>query len=321
MRVLILTCILSLVCSQLEAQTTGENVEAPAEEGNVPNAEESAESAPEEGAEPAPEEGAEPEAEEEPAPEEGAEPEAEEELESAEGEEEESYDEDEESYDEDEEDSFYDEEGEMFDDEEGSSGRDQIFLIGPGFGLGFFFKPDSINDYIEDWQTIIGKSDADYKPMLLSYVPRVVFNFVPIEYVQPQVLFEVGISPKIAKKESGQKTFHLIRGSIGGLLNFHLPIREKYSAFIGGGAFLHVMKFDERGATDWGFRGQMGFRFYKGVVVPEVFVAFDHIKTSDISETPEVDSEDSEEAEFKNRGVEFDLTGITIGVNVLFNAT
>ncbi len=325
MRVLVLTCILSLVCSRLEAQAVDGDVETPAEQETDPAAEEGAESAPEEVVESTPEEvvesapeeaaeSAPEEVVEPPAPEEGAEPEAVEDTDPSEGEEEESYDEDEE-------DSFYDEEGEMFDEEEESSGRSQIFLIGPGLGLGFFFDAKSINDYIEDWQTTVGKSDSDYSPLRLNYIPRIVFNFVPVEYVQPQILFEVGIGPKIAKKESGTKTFHVVRGSIGGLMNFHLPIREKYSLFVGAGALLHVMKFEERTATDWGFRGQLGFRWYKGGVVPEIFVAFDHIEASDVSDSPEVDSGESEEEAFKRRGVEFDLTGLIIGVNVLFNAT
>ncbi len=307
MRVFVVICILGLGSPRLEAQTTDDTPAPPAVEETVSAVDEATETPAEEETEsdggketdPPAEEDAVAETEEEiDAADDETESPSEDDADASSDEEMESYDDDD-TYDAD--DMYEDEES--FDEEEGLSGRNQMFLVGPGFSLGFFLSDD----------------DADG---LLNYVPRITLHFVPIEYVQVQIPFEIGVGPKSSKDDEGNKNKdNIIRGSFGGVLNLHLPFREKYSLFAGAGALLHIMKFDETTGTDWGFRGQVGFRWYTGVLAPEIFVAYDHVKSENTSVSSVPESEDTAETDTQSLGVTLDFTSVMVGFNLLFNAT
>jgi len=165
--------------------------------------------------------------------------------------------------------------------------RRGLFLIGAGIGIGIFL-PRDVNDYLSDWTADQGASERlGFSEMLMNYVPRVTVTYIPIEYVQLQVLGEIGWAPK-AMTISGSgadesEIFHYVRYSPGALANFHLPVNANRQAiFVGGGVLYHWLRF-EGGGADYkgealGYRAQIGYRFYVRAIAPEIFVAFDYVK-------------------------------------------
>jgi hypothetical protein len=166
--------------------------------------------------------------------------------------------------------------------------RKGLFLIGAGIGIGIFL-PRHVNDYLEDWTSSHGATDqVGFSEMLLNFVPRVTATYIPIEYVQLQILGEIGWAPKVmtvtgAGAEEETEFFHYVRYSPGALANFHLPVNANRQAiFVGGGVLYHWLRF-EGGGADYkaealGYRAQLGYRFYIRAIAPEVFVAFDYVK-------------------------------------------
>jgi hypothetical protein len=166
--------------------------------------------------------------------------------------------------------------------------RRGLFLIGAGIGIGIF-APRDVNNYLDDWTTAQGAVETiGFSEMVINYAPRITASYIPIEYVQLQILGEIGWSPKVmtisgSGVEDGAEWFHYVRYSPGALANFHLPVNSNRQAiFVGGGVIYHWLRF-EGGGADYkaealGYRAQLGYRFYVRAFAPEIFVAFDYVK-------------------------------------------
>lgn len=166
--------------------------------------------------------------------------------------------------------------------------RKGLFLIGAGIGIGIFL-PRDVNDYISDWTSDRGATEQlGFSEMLMNFVLRVTATYIPIEYVQLQILGEIGWAPKMMTitgpgVDEETEMFHYVRYSPGALANFHLPVNSNRQAiFVGGGVLYHWLQF-EGGGADYkgealGYRAQVGYRFYVRNFAPEVFIAFDYVK-------------------------------------------
>jgi hypothetical protein len=200
--------------------------------------------------------------------------------------------------------------------------RRGLFLIGGGVGIGFFL-PGDVNDYLEGWPQREGGlavQEVGFTEMVVNYVPRVTFTYIPIEYVQLQALGEIGWSPKVMTLqgegvETKTEWFHYVRYSPGALANFHLPVNaNRQSLFVGGGVLYHWLRFtagsDEYKAEALGYRAQIGYRFYIRKFAPEVFVAFDYVKADSGKALPD-----------SNRDMVLDYTGGMVGGNFFFDLT
>jgi len=198
--------------------------------------------------------------------------------------------------------------------------RRGLFLIGAGIGIGIFM-PRDVNDWIADWTDDLGASgQVGFTEMVLNFVPRVTATYIPIEYVQLQILGEIGWAPKVMAvtgpgTEERTEWFHYVRYSPGALANFHLPINSNRQAiFVGGGVLYHWLRFEGAGADykaeALGYRAQLGYRFYVRAFAPEVFVAFDFVKA------------DSHKAiATGERDMILEYTGGMIGGNFYFDLT
>jgi hypothetical protein len=200
--------------------------------------------------------------------------------------------------------------------------RRGLFLIGGGIGIGIFM-PRDVNKYLDDWprrQVGLAVEQAGFSEMVINYVPRVTVTYIPIEYVQLQILGEIGWSPKAMTFTGGggeddTEWFHYVRYSPGALANFHLPVNSnKQSIFVGGGVLYHWLRFEGGGedykAETLGYRAQIGYRFYIRAFVPEVFVAFDYVKGETGKAIPDT-----------QREMTLEYTGGMVGGNFYFDLT
>jgi hypothetical protein len=189
------------------------------------------------------------------------------------------------------------------------------FLLGPGFGLQFFYSGD-VNDYLDEWvrHNSTGTEEG-FTAVILAFVPRLAINFAPIPYFQIQLFGEVGWAPKVFTlqmvSESGSPmgsettVFHYLRFSGGGTLNAHIPVAQgRKSLFFGAGAYFNRLKFEEYEANAPGVRGLVGFRFYRKRFAPEIFLAFDWSRAT---------------AEHAGDEMTLQYTGGTIGGNFYFD--
>ena len=81
--------------------------------------------------------------------------------------------------------------------------RRNLVMLGAGLSFGFF-SPADVNTYLEDW--LSGFSAYGYEgtsSLLLYLAPRISFIYAPIEYVQFEVLGEMGWGPKIFLFDTG----------------------------------------------------------------------------------------------------------------------
>ncbi len=161
--------------------------------------------------------------------------------------------------------------------------RKLMLLLGPGFGLSFFY-PTEVNDYLEYWVDRIPyaeTSEGSTTAMVLALQPKLAITFAPIEYVQIQLVGEIGWAPKVMAVIGGDsESFHFTRFSVGGTVAGHLPLRNgKSSISLGAGALFNVLKFRSLQEVAPGYRGVFGFRFYtRRAFTPEIFVEFNWIK-------------------------------------------
>ena len=177
--------------------------------------------------------------------------------------------------------------------------------------------PKEINDYLENWASSRSAEIEDgTSAIVLSLMPRVAITFAPIEYVQIQVVGEIGWAPKVLTLvddylDTYTESFHFLRYSTGGTVNGHLPVaRGRGSVFIGGGVLFNVLRFKSYQEIAPGYRGVMGYRFYsRRVFCPEVFFEFNYIKAETGDEPGAYDPYEIEELNY---------TSGTIGVNFYF---
>jgi hypothetical protein len=190
--------------------------------------------------------------------------------------------------------------------------RRMLLLLGPGFGLGFMY-PKEINDFMENWTSSLGAEvEEGTSAMVLCIQPRVVITFAPIEYVQIQLVGEIGWAPKVMTVVGGDnRTFHFLRYSTGGTVAGHLPIRGgRSSVSLGAGVLFNALEFEGIQEITPGYRGVFGFRFYgRRAFTPEIFVEFNWIR-ADTGRDPGG----------RNPGVigELDYVSGTIGANFYF---
>jgi hypothetical protein len=197
-------------------------------------------------------------------------------------------------------------------------------LLGPGIGFGFFY-PQGVNDYLEYRKDLQGAEvETGTTAIYYNMVPKVAFDIAPIEYVQFQLVGEIGWAPKFIGVSGGDSgTFHYLRYSGGGTVNGHLPLKGgKYSVFLGAGALFHYLRFEGYSAWAPGARGVAGFRFYRKRVVPEVFLAFDWVRSDSREKIawldPVLDADGNVVYQNTYKRIELNYTGITLGINVYF---
>jgi hypothetical protein len=196
--------------------------------------------------------------------------------------------------------------------------RRLMLLLGPGFGFSFMY-PREINEYLGDWADRQGVEIEDGSTaIVLGMMPRVAVNFAPIEYVQIQVVGELGWAPKVLTViddtlDSRTESFHFLRFSTGGTVNGHLPVaRGRGSVFLGAGVLFNVVKFKSYKEMAPGYRGLVGYRFYgRRIFCPEIFFEFTYINAKTSDEPGVYDADEIEELNY---------TSGTIGVNFYFKA-
>jgi hypothetical protein len=205
-----------------------------------------------------------------------------------------------------------------------SGPRRNLVLLGPGLGFGCFY-PKDVNDYIENWTDLQGATlESGFTAMVFNIVPKVAFSYAPIEYVQIQVVGEIGWAPKILAIAGGDTgVFHYMRYSLGGTINGHLPLKGgKLSVLIGAGGLFSWLRFESFGAATPGVRGLVGLRMFLEKLVPEVFLEFNWIKDNSDEKhlVPErvrsADGSFTDQVSYKQ--LEMSYTGITLGVNFYF---
>ncbi len=204
-----------------------------------------------------------------------------------------------------------------------SGPRRRFGLLGPGIGIGCFY-PQEVNDYIENWKDLQqAEIESGVTGMFYHIVPKVSFVFGPIEYIQIEVVGEVGWSPKFLAISGGQSgVFHYMRYSGGGTVTGHLPLKNgKYALFSGAGALFHYLRFEDYSAWAPGARGVLGFRMYRKRVIPEIFIAFDWVRTDsdqEVVQTIPLTTDDGPAYRDEARQIEMDYTGVTLGANFYF---
>jgi hypothetical protein len=193
----------------------------------------------------------------------------------------------------------------------GHGPRRMMLLIGPGYGFSFMY-PKKVNDYLEDWKNAQGASvEQGTTAILLSIQPKLAIAFAPIEYVQIQVVGEVGWAPKIIAVSGGDSgVFHYMRYTTGGTVAGHIPISNgRRSLSFGAGGLFNVLKFEDIQEIAPGVRALFGFRFYtRRRFTPEIFAEFNWIR-ADVSDSDAGEAMDIDELNY---------TSFTIGGNFYF---
>lgn len=161
--------------------------------------------------------------------------------------------------------------------------RKLMLLIGPGIGFSFMY-PKEVNDYLDYFVDSQGASmEEGFSGLVLSIQPKLAIAFAPIEYVQIQVVGEIGWAPKIIAVYGGNsESFHYMRYTVGGTIAGNIPLQGGRKAIsLGGGALFNVLSFEGIQEIAAGGRGVFGFRFYgRKAFTPEIFLEFNWIRAS-----------------------------------------
>lgn len=186
-------------------------------------------------------------------------------------------------------------------------------LAGGGFSFGFF-SPAEVNKYLARQIGTLGVSDGS-SSMSLFLNPRIALSVLPVEYVQFELVGEIGWSPKTFEEPvSGyRKTYDFTRYSVGATVSGHLPLAWRRAAiFIGAGALYHHLGIEGYGADAAGFRAVMGVRFFNlRPLIIDLVGTFDYALATD----PDADPVDNALVQ-PSGPLELDYTGGTLGLNV-----
>jgi hypothetical protein len=195
--------------------------------------------------------------------------------------------------------------------------RRHLIMVGGGFSFGFF-GPTDVNLYLHQalGNELILASGSER--MTVNMVPRLTLTYSPIEYVQLEVLGELGWSPKTFEAESiGYKmTFDFMRYSVGGTVSGVLPMFDYRAALrLGVGVMYHHMTIEGYAADTAGFRASFGVRFYfLEPVVLELAAFFDYAKATDPEPGPVPAA-----VRGKPKGpLTMDYTGGGLGLNIYY---
>jgi len=161
-----------------------------------------------------------------------------------------------------------------------------MFMIGGGGGMGLFAAARDPNRYMTEWARV----GADFivleqgtQEFVLHYIPQISIDFAPTPWLRFQSSSEIGYGPKVVAVTGGRDESHVfefVRFSEILLANLELPVNERGTthAFLGGGACIHHLDFEEHSVTVPGFRAQLGIGLLQEKLRVDGVVAFDYVR-------------------------------------------
>jgi hypothetical protein len=161
-----------------------------------------------------------------------------------------------------------------------------MFMVGGGGGAGLFLAARDPNRYMSEW----ARRGADFvvlgqgtEAFVLHYIPIISIDFAPISLLRLQSASEIAYGPKVVAVSGGRddsRLFEFVRFSEILIANFELPINDNQSThiFLGGGAGIHHLDFEEHSATLVGYRAQLGVGLLQQKLRVDGLVAVDIVR-------------------------------------------
>jgi hypothetical protein len=159
-------------------------------------------------------------------------------------------------------------------------------MIGGGAGMGLFVSTRDPNRYMTEW----AREGADFvvvaqgtQQLILHYIPQISVDFAPTPWLRIQSSSEIGYGPKVVAVTGGRDeayVFEFVRFSEVAMLNLELPVNERGTThvFLGGGAGIHHLDFEEHSVTAPGFRAQLGVGLLQEMLRVDGVIAVDYVR-------------------------------------------
>lgn len=165
-------------------------------------------------------------------------------------------------------------------------------MVGGGGALGIFWKPRDPERYMRESALALGPS-VTIEPLTDRLVLDVVLLFsvdvAPFPWLRLQSLSELALASTTVHATrvdrngnlvTEERTFGYTRFGETVLVNWELPVNDTKTmhAFLGGGAGIHYVTFEEHTGLVPGFRAQLGLGILQQVIRVDGVIGVDYVR-------------------------------------------